>query len=358
MQPQPAVTLEDLARNLGVSASTVSLALRNKPGVGDALRQRVLAEADRLGYRMRSPRTPPVHGAPVVKTVGVVIKARENDDPLVNDFYGRVLAGIEAACRSHRLHMLLGTVLVDAQNRALEIPALLEEGGADGLLAVGMQVQGELLAVMRRRHPALVLVDSYAPHTDDGGFDAVLSNNYAGGELAANHLLAEGHRHLAVLGAAANAYPSLRDRYHGFADTVESYRGAHLYSVGRVENQLEAATLFSSFLAGNPQVTACFGGNDLVAIAAMRSAQTLGQRVPEDFAVIGFDGIALGEHTSPPLTTLAVDKLKMGRVAVEMLLDRVAFPDAAPAVATITPRFIARGSAKIDSGQVNADSES
>jgi DNA-binding LacI/PurR family transcriptional regulator len=55
---------------------------------------------------------------------------------------------------------------------------------------------------------------------------------------------------------------------------------------------------------------------------------------------------------------LAVDKLKMGRVAVEMLLDRVAFPDAAPAVATITPRFIARGSAKIDSGQVNADSES
>lgn len=347
MTTQTPVTLDDLARTLGVSPATVSLALRNKQGVGEETRRRVLAEAERMGYRMRTPRIA-THsgGAPRVKTVGVVVKARENDDPLVNDFYSRVLAGIEAACRSHRLHMLLGTVLVDGQNRALEVPALLEEGGADGLLVVGMQVQGELLAIMRRRHPALVLVDAYAPHSESGGFDAVLSNNTSGGESAANHLLAEGHRHIALLGAAADSYPSLRERYHGFVDTATLHRGTQLYTMAPVENQFEAASLFADFLRGNPQVTACFGGNDLYAIAALRAAQAVGRRVPADLAVIGFDGILLGEHTTPPLTTLAVDMLKMGRVAVEMLLDRVAFPEAAPAIATITPRLIERGSVK------------
>ncbi len=345
MSDQPAVTLDDLSRRLGVSATTISLALRNKPGVGEATRRRIQEEAERLGYRARATRAV-AHSAAGVKSVGVIIKARENDDPLVNDFYSRVLAGIEAACRSHRLHMLLGTVLVDEQNRALEMPALLEDGGADGLLVVGMQLQGELLALMRRRHEALVLVDAYAPHSERGGFDAVLSNNGVGGALAANLLLAEGHRHLAVLGAAADAYPSLRERYHGFADAVTLHRSAHLYPVGRAENQVEAAALFAEFLRTHPQVTACFGGNDLFAIAAMRAAQAAGRRVPNDLAVVGFDGIALGEHTTPPLTTLAVDMLKMGRVAVEILLDRVAFPDAAPAVATISPRLIERESHK------------
>src|SRR5690349_9184826 len=102
------VTLEDIARQSGVSLATVSLVLRDKPGINDETRQRVLDVARTLGYRKR-PQTELV-SARSLQQVGLLNKLHTDDPPLTNHFYGPVVAGIEAACRRQQINLLYATM--------------------------------------------------------------------------------------------------------------------------------------------------------------------------------------------------------------------------------------------------------
>jgi len=95
-----------------------------------------------------------------------------------------------------------------------------------------------------------------------------------------------------------------------------------------------------------PKITAVFGCNDEVAIAAMRAAQALNRRLPDDLSVIGFDDISLAEHVVPPLTTMQVDKIGMGQLAVQTLLRRAEMPETASTTTAIRPRLVERQSVR------------
>jgi LacI family transcriptional regulator len=99
-------------------------------------------------------------------------------------------------------------------------------------------------------------------------------------------------------------------------------------------------------LRQHPEVTAIFGCNDTFALSALRALRLLGRRVPEDVSVIGFDDIERSGQTTPPLTTMAVDKVSMGRLAVQMLLFRLTWPDAAPTMTMLQPRLVERQSVR------------
>ena len=116
----------------------------------------------------------------------------------------------------------------------------------------------------------------------------------------------------------------------------------HITCRGRVIE--EVTGMVGSFLRDHPQITALFGSNDAFALAALRAAQALGRRIPEDLSVVGFDDIELSQQVSPQLTTMAVDKVSMGRLAVQMLSYRLAWPDAAITLTTLRPRLIERES--------------
>src|SRR5512145_1557076 len=117
------VTMEDIARRIGVSLATVSLVLRDKPGINDETRLRVIEAAHALGYRRR---TQGGRGAPSeLQQVGVIAKTRVDDQPRTNQFYTPVLAGIEAMCRKRQINMLYATVPVDRDNHPQEIPRMI-----------------------------------------------------------------------------------------------------------------------------------------------------------------------------------------------------------------------------------------
>jgi LacI family transcriptional regulator len=97
-------------------------------------------------------------------------------------------------------------------------------------------------------------------------------------------------------------------------------------------------------LEQHPQITALFACNDHTAIAALRAAQAIGRRVPEDLAVIGFDDIDLAQHVVPALTTMHVDKVTMGRLAVQMLKYRLAHPESDQVTTVLRPRLVERES--------------
>jgi LacI family transcriptional regulator len=354
--PQPAAraTLADIAREALVSPATVSLVLRNRPGVGDSTRRRVLAVAQELGYAPQRRNGRPAPGARA-RQVALLIKSRPDDPPERNEFYSHVLMGIEAVCREQRVHLLWGSVLVDEQNRPLEMPPLLEDDVADGLLVVGTRVEASLWQSFRRLGVPIVLVDSYlAPGVTAAQCDSVVTDNARGGADAAAHLLALGHRHIALLGTGEGAYPSLRERGAGFgaavaahyARTAEAGSGemVQLVETGPLRSEEEAEAALRHLLADVPALTACFAANDALAVGALLAAGRARRRVPQEFSLVGFDDILRAEHLIPPLTTLRVDKLQLGRLAAHLLLERLARPGGAAVTATVGPELIVRSS--------------
>jgi len=325
------IGLEDIARESGVSISTVSLVLRDRPGIPQETRQRVLETARVLGYRSRD-NSLRRSSAPSValKNVGVVIKAQPDNFPQTNQFYSHVLVGIEAACRQYKLNLIMATILVDDFNHPVEVPSILQEGGVDGILVVGAYLDDPMLEILHHRSLPMVLVDAYV---QDGEYDSIVSDNVEGTCNAVRYLLARGHRSIGFVGGSSSAYPSLRERREG--------RG---YFADCAIDPAQVNDAVRKLLGEHPEISALVGVNDEVAISSMRTALSMGYHVPSDLSVVGFDDILLSSHVQPSLTTMGVDKISMGRLAVLHLVNRSNNPGAAVITSTIHTCLVERES--------------
>ena len=300
------VTIRDVARAAGVSVGSVSRALKNQRGTSDATRRHIRAVAQGLGYdwsRLRS--DSPQRLAFLVH--------RQHSTFATNPFFAHVLHWVEEACRG------LGVV-----------PTLLAAGPADPLrdqlrlhqpdvlLAAGF-FEAEMIELLESLQLPLALIDLWMP-----GLPSVNPDNELGGCIATRHLLQAGRRRIAFLGGSL-AHFSIRERERG-------YRRA-LYEAGvlgdpaleiiappglNAENgAAEAARLL---LQQPAKVDAIFAYNDAAALAAMRMCQTLGRRVPDDIAIVGFDDIPAAAGALIPLTTIRVDLEALGRTGVDLLV--------------------------------------
>ncbi|MBN1922395.1 MAG: LacI family DNA-binding transcriptional regulator [Anaerolineae bacterium] len=328
------VTLADIAQASGCSLATVSLALRNKPGVSQETRKRIMDIAAELGYAVRSVEVP-------VQTVGLLIKSEPELRQRGGPFYAYVLAGIEEICRRHRINLLYGTMLVDVCNHALETPPLLFNDTLDGLLLVGVRLDEPLEATLSHLRTPVVLVDAYSESLK---VDSVLSNNYRAACNVVEYLWQQGHRHIALVGGGPASFPSILDRYRGYQQALLDHGAAEVYVADcplRSDAALEATR---SLLSNHPEITAIFGCNDEMAIAAMQAARELGISVPQQLSVVGFDDIELAQHVVPALTTLHVDKVLMGQMAMQLLLWRLENLDATCVTTLIDAPLVERQS--------------
>jgi LacI family transcriptional regulator len=156
----------------------------------------------------------------------------------------------------------------------------------------------------------------------------VLTDNYGGAKQAVEHLYGRGHRHIAMLSGLETS-PTRGRRVQGFLDTMATYNlpvteEAVLGGLPTLESGYEAAM---RLLRQNPQVTAIFAYNDLLALGAIKACKELGRRVPDDCAIIGFDDVQLASLVSPALTTIRLDKYDIGRQAMGRLLEMLDTPD-------------------------------
>lgn len=335
------VTLEDIARQSNVSLATVSLVLRDKPGINDETRQRVLDVARALGYRRRMPAD--LAAAQGLQQVGLLNKVRVDDQPQHNQFYAPVVAGIEAACRRQQINLLYATVPVDTDNHPQELPRMLLENELDGLLLVGAFVDSTIARLMERRTTPTVLVDAYAA---ENCYDSVVSDNFHGAYEAVSHLIERGHRHIGLAGSLPSAYPSIEERRRGYIQALRDHAIAQPYFADSHIQTKETTDATTELLRRCPHITAMFCCNDMVAIAVMQAAQALGRRLPDDLSIIGFDNIELAEHVTPALTTMHVDKVIMGRLAVQLLMNRAEFPTMSCVTAVLRPTLVERQSVR------------
>lgn len=341
-----APTLDDVAAKSNCSPATVSLALRNKPGVSRATRERVLAAAQSLGYqRVQRPSTDADE-----RTMDVAVVFRTwryeqvSHTPNITDFYSWVLTGLQERAVMQGANLLLETIPVDALNQCTDFPERMFRQRLDGIVLVG-SFRPEIVQRVRMlsdvSRPALVLVDANDPlcHAD-----SIETANREGCYEATNYLLDRGHRRLAFFGPASDWEPNYRERKAGFLQALDE-RG--LSAVGLFEEStdtLASKDAAQRILLSAPQATAFVCANDFSATSLLRAALALGIDIPGDVSVIGFDDIDRARLAHPALTTMVVDKLGLGRHAMYALLSRREWPESPPLRILLRPFLIERHS--------------
>ncbi|HZY42421.1 MAG TPA: substrate-binding domain-containing protein, partial [Anaerolineae bacterium] len=169
---------------------------------------------------------------------------------------------------------------------------------------------------------------------------------FQGAYRAVSYLIEHGHRHIGLVGTGRRAYPSIFERRRGYLEALQDHGIAETYFADCILQPDEAHHCAKELLSRNPQITAMFGANDRVTIAAMHAATELGRRIPDDLSFVGFDDIDLAHLVVPALTTMQVDKISLGRLAVQTLLNRVQMPALPPTVTALRTRLIERQSVK------------
>lgn len=300
-------TLQEIARLCGVSRMTVSRVLRDDPNVSDLMRKRVLTAAERGGYIPRGIRTERKRGK-----FHIVFQ----DEFLTRDaFFGEVVRCIhqELFTKGHSCSL---SVISGGYEGMLKLQQTLQSENVDGILAVG-PVSPEFLRPMIERFPNVVLVDDPGGPEFSGPYSSVSYDTVYGSSLAVRHLLDLGRKRVLLIHGPTDVR-FFRDMLAGYKEAAGEYdpqltisrEGYHVND--GYETMKEA-------LAAGKEFDAVFA-NDEMACGAMRALAESGLRVPEDAAVVGFDNLPLGEAVSPTLTTVAVDRKKMSRTAVELLL--------------------------------------
>ena len=335
------VKMADVARESGVSLSTVSMVLAEKPGLPAETRQRVLSVAHALGYRNKTGGNQNAPGA--LRTVRMFLKSQRGEIPRANEFYSHVISGIEAACARRKIDLMYTTIEVDDDNYPAEIPELLQREDTDGLMFVGVFVDEPLALALDRTGLPVVLIDGYS---SGHKYDSVVADNLFGAYLAAHYLISKGHTQIGFIGGHAHnrVYPSFDERRRGYLKAIEVHQLPGPYFADAAPVREEAITAATRMFKENPQLTAITGCNDFVVITAMHAALSMGLRLPQDISAVGFDDILMAENVMPPLTTMRIDKLNMGRLGVQLLANRAEVPEASVVTAQILPCLIERNS--------------
>jgi DNA-binding LacI/PurR family transcriptional regulator len=312
-------TIREVAARAGVSTATVSRALRGGVGVEPATRQRVEAAARELRYR-------PSGVARSLKlrqtrTLGLIVT------DISNPYFPQVIRAVEDAARMRGYSVVLadGRRDPDREIQSLELLAARE---VDGLLIASSALTERHRSWIDERPCPVVIMNSASSIES---VPAVLSDNPAGGRLAAGHLLALGHVNLAFIATPPSANLAVDERLEGARAAVEEagLDPARLLVVdgdGGVEGGERAAC---EALDARPETTALICYNDLTAVGALRGARAVGRTVPGELSVIGFDDIELAPYVDPPLTTVRQDTDAMSGWAVSTLLGLIAADAAA-----------------------------
>ncbi|MEP7291191.1 MAG: substrate-binding domain-containing protein, partial [Chloroflexota bacterium] len=251
--------------------------------------------------------------------------------------------GAERECARHHISLMYANIEVDEQNRATALPAMLLESRVDGVIVVGAFLEETLAHISTLASQNVVLVDAYTSSGNE--FDSVLIDNFGGAIKAVNHLVASGHRNIGIIGSQPDSYPSILERRQGYL-TVIGQHGLKPFIEDGILLRPNAYEATRNLIARAPEITAIFACNDESAIGVLNALQDSGLRVPEDVSLIGFDNIDLVQEVTPALTTMHVDKVLMGVMAVRHLVERAIDPGRTPLKTLVSTQLIERASVR------------
>lgn len=314
MDKKSSATIHDIARELKISASTVSRALNNNPRISQPTKDRIRELALKIGYQpntiasnLRNQKT---------NTIGIVV-------PLINrHFFSAFISGVEEVAFTAGYNVIISQSN-DLLEKEKKIVHSLFSNRVDGLIiSLSMQTnEFTHFELFTNKNIPLIFFDRVAPEFET---NKIVVDDYAVGFKATQHLIDQGYGRIAHL-----AGPTVLNTYH---DRMEGYMAAlrqnkipvaeDLIIYSRL-TRMDGQEAIKHLLSLNSPPDAVFCGNDTSALSMMVYLKKIGVRIPEDFGIIGFSNEPFSEVVTPSISTLKQPAFEMGIKAAELLIHEI-----------------------------------
>jgi LacI family transcriptional regulator len=309
------LTLEDIAKQAGVSRSTVSRVINNHPSVRDVVRERVLKVIRNTGYHPNAAARSLASQRSWM--IGLVLP-RSVSTFFSDPYFPRLTQGIAQACNQYNYTLGL-FLLATKEDEEKILPRLSRKGSLDGVLVQSGQIGDQL--VERLVDSDIPVVIAGRPfQAEDISYIDVDNDNAA--YTAVSHLVRLGRKRIGTIAGPLNSTASI-DRRDGYVKALLD-RGRNIDESLIVEGDFTedgGYYAMQQLLAARPD--AVFAASDIMAVGAMRAVREAGFCIPDDIALVGFDDISLAERTDPPLTTVRQPIFQFGFNSVEILIDLI-----------------------------------
>ena len=305
-------TIKDIAKASGYSINTVSRALNDKSEIKKETKEKIVQTARELGYfknfaaaSLRNKKT---------KLIGIVLP--DNANP----FYSEVLKGIEMEAKKKKYQILLINTERNYESEREGLSILLSRR-IDGIIISPVQDKyDDIEELLNINIPFMIL----GRHFDNLNVDEVYNDEIKGGYIATNYLIEKGHKDIVMLNGYLFKSPA-KMRLEGYKkalfDAHIEYKKEHVI-IGDIDFYDGYKAIYK-LIEKKKRFTSIFAYNDMLALGAIKALHEKGIKVPEDVLVIGYDDILFASISNPPLTTVRLDKRKMGAISFELLMERI-----------------------------------
>lgn len=317
------ITLKQIAKELDVSISTVSKALKNSLEISLETREKVQAFAkyynykpDNIALSLKNRKT---------KNIGVIIPE------IVHYFFSKAINGIELVANKRGYNVIIGLSNESFDKEVLNME-MLANGSIDGFI---LSIAKETLSLQDYHHfnetinqgMPIVMFDRVI---DEIECDKVIIDDVKGAKIAVNKLVSNGCKHIAIV--STKDYVSVgRLRTQGYVEALkENQIKSNPDLILKVDDKFATddyldilESEISQLLSKNQTIDGIFAVNEIYALTAIKAARKLGKKIPEDIQVIGFTDGVLSRHSTPSLTTVRQHGQKMGEMAAELLIDKL-----------------------------------
>lgn len=308
------ITIKTIAKELGVSASTVSKALKDSHEISAETKEKIQAFANHYNYKpnklalqLRNQKT---------KVIGVILPK------IVHHFFSTVIKGIEDGANKKGYNIMV-CFSNESHTKEVENLKVLSNGSVDGII---VSIANETLANKDFGHfKDLVLEDiplvMFDRVIDEIQCDKVVVDDVGAGYKATKHLLENGRKKIALITTPDHINVGALRRQGYEKALIESYIKADESLIIKIDEKQSKSKQIEEVFKND--IDAIFAVNEIYAAKAIRIAKSKGLNVPEDIAVIGFTDGQISEYSSPSITTIAQHGFTMGNQAVELLIERI-----------------------------------
>jgi len=307
------ITVIDVAKEAGVSRTTVSNVFSSRGNYSDETRKAVLNAAKKLGYK------PNLAARSLItnqsRLIGLILPSYVDTNTLTNSpFYNIIMDSVYAVLRDEAYYDLI-IFSVPYKEKLQQVSEWIDARNVDGILAVGEYDQSFLKDLNSKDIP-IVLIDNYS-RGNYANFSYINSDDETGGYLGTEKLVSKGYKKIALCGVELTG-PLMQKRYEGYKRALKE-SGLKEYMFDKSDTPFEAGLQFGDALCAQG-FDAAFCTEDMVAVGILHCMHRQGVRVGRDFGLVGFDNIQIGRQVFPELTTIDQNIFEKGETATKTLL--------------------------------------
>ncbi len=306
------VKMQDIAEKLGVSTMTVSKALSGKPGVSEAVREKIKKLAVEMGYH-----APGAERDELGKSYNIGVILAEYYTEKYATFYWKLYQSLSTSAVRKNCFVMLEIISCEDEKN-LELPRLIRERKIDGLLVLGNMESNYLKMLTAEENVPIVYVDFYDNCVHE---DSVVSNSFYGSYAITNYLFEKGHSRIGFVGTLFST-KSITDRFMGYEKAMMEH-GEKVREEWIIPDREQARNSYEKITLPMEMPTAFVCNCDLTASKLIRSLHEKGYQVPEDISVVGYDDFLYPGLCDVEITTYGVDMDHMAQTTIQVILKRI-----------------------------------